>query len=147
MPFVTTAIPVYNGGPFITPALECLVKQERRPDRVVVIDNRSTDRTPAIVRSFNEYLPIEFRQNDTNIGSAGNLNRCLELASETEYLHLLLADDLVKPGFYKTLLPQLEPIKGRALGFTAYELIDRKGELIQSTLVQLAPSSTRPLTL
>ena len=144
---LTCVIPVYNGEPFITPALQCLVDQERRPDRVVVIDNRSTDRTPAIVEEFKKHLPIEFRQNETNIGSAGNLNRCLELAPETEYLHLLLADDLVKPRFYSTLLPQLEPIKGRALAFSNYELIDRNGELIESTLMQAAVTRTRRLKL
>src|SRR3954465_4440210 len=112
---LTCVIPVYNGEQFITPALQCLVDQERRPDRVVVIDNRSTDGTPAIVEEFKKQLPIEFRQNEANIGSAANLNRCLELAAETEYLHLLLADDLVKPRFYSALLSQLEPIKGRAL--------------------------------
>src|SRR5262245_47325447 len=144
---LTTVIPVYNGEPFITPALECLAAQDRRPDRVVVIDNRSTDRTPEIVAEFKRHLPIEFRQNETNIGSAGNLNRCLELASETEYLHMLLADDLVKPRFYSTLVPQLEAIKGRALAFSQYELIDRNGELIESTLAQRATTPTRALSL
>ncbi len=144
---LTCVIPVYNGEPFIKPALRCLVDQERRPDRVVVIDNRSTDRTPAIVEEFKKHLPIEFRQNETNIGSAGNLNRCLELAPETEYFHMLLADDLVKPRFYSTLLPQLESIKGRGLAFCNYELIDRKGDLIDSTLVQAAASPTRRLSL
>src|SRR5262245_40267602 len=144
---LTCVIPVYNGEPFITPALQCLVNQQRRPDRVVVIDNCSTDRTPAIVEGFKTQLPIEFRQNETTIGSAANLNRCLELAAETEYLHMLLADDLVKPRFYSTLLPQLESISGRGMAFSHYELIDRSGDLIESTLVQAAPSPTRRLTL
>src|SRR5689334_17865368 len=144
---LTCVIPVYNGEPFITPALQCLVNQQRHPDRVVVIDNRSTDRTPAIVEEFKKQLPIEFRQNETNIGSAGNLNRCLEVAAETEYPHMLLADDLVKPRFYSRLLPQLESIKGRGLAFSSYELIDRNGDLIESTLVQAAATPTHRLTL
>ncbi len=147
MPFLTTVIPVYNGELFLAPALQCLADQERKPDRVVVIDNCSTDRTPQIVEDFQKCLPLEFRRNETNIGSAGNLNRCLDLASETEYLHLLLADDLVKPGFYQRLLRELEPFPGRALAFTNYELIDRDGKLIDTHLVASTTAQSRRLSL
>ena len=47
-----TVIPVYNGEPFIAQTLESLARQRLRPDRVVVLDNCSTDRTPEIVKNF-----------------------------------------------------------------------------------------------
>jgi glycosyltransferase involved in cell wall biosynthesis len=143
MPSLTTVIPVYNGEPFLRATLQCLVDQERPPDRVVVIDNCSTDNTAKIVQDFSQKLPCEWRQNETNIGSAGNLNRALNLAAETDYLHVLPADDLVKPCFYKRLVGELEPIQGRALAFSYYELIDKDGRLLKAESVHSGPAGTR----
>lgn len=101
---LTTVIPVFNGERFLQTTLECLAMQSRRPDRVVVIDNGSTDRTPELVKGFRG-IACEFHQNPTNLGVIGNLNRCLDFASETRFLHLLMADDLVTPDFFAKVLP------------------------------------------
>src|SRR3982751_5821087 len=95
---ITTTIPVRNGQEFILQTLESLCRQTRRPDRVVVLDNRSTDATPKIVREF-KGLPIEFLLNEKDLGTVGNFNRCLDFAPETDFLHILHADDYVSPRF------------------------------------------------
>ncbi len=126
---LTTVIPVYNGERFLPATLACLAAQVRRPDRVVVLDNGSTDRTPEIVR---EFAPIrcEFRRNETNLGVLGNLNQCLRLAEETRFLHLLMADDLVTPEFFSKVLPPLSEVAGRALGYSLNDEIDQFGKVI-----------------
>jgi glycosyltransferase involved in cell wall biosynthesis len=58
---LTTVIPVYNGERFIGETLRSVARQIRKPDRLIVIDNRSTDRTQEIVKEFTE-LPIEWIQ-------------------------------------------------------------------------------------
>lgn len=108
---VITAIPVYNGERFLPATLECLRQQTRKPDRIVVFDNGSTDRTLEICRSYPD-LKCEIRQNESNLGVLGNANRCLSLASETQILHLLMADDLVLPTFFEKLVPPLLALRG-----------------------------------
>ena len=125
---LTTVIPVYNGERFLPATLACIAAQTRKPDRIVVLDNGSTDRTPEIVAAF-PGLRCEFRRNETNLGVLGNLNRCLGLASETRYLHLLMADDLVKPAFYADLLAAMAVIQGRGLGYSFNETISQTGEV------------------
>ena len=49
---LTTVIPVRNGERFLPETLDFLARQQRRPDRVVVLDNQSTDSTPELVRRF-----------------------------------------------------------------------------------------------
>ena len=49
---VTTVIPVYNGEKFLRPTLESIAKQSKRPDRLVLLDNCSTDGTEKIIREF-----------------------------------------------------------------------------------------------
>ena len=60
---ITTTIPVKNGQQFILQTLESLAAQTLKPDRVIVLDNLSTDSTPQIVQSF-KGLPVEFVRND-----------------------------------------------------------------------------------
>lgn len=133
---IITAIPVFNGERFLAATLDSLVKQTRRPDRIVVFDNGSTDRTLEICRSYNN-LKIEIRVNETNLGVLGNANRCLSLASQTKFLHLLMADDLVLPTFLEKVLPPLSGLTGQGLGYVFHEEINGHGDVI-------GPSSYRP---
>ena len=97
-----TVIPVYNGEPFIAQTLESVARQTLRPDRVVILDNCSTDRTPEIVGNF-KGIPCEFIRNEKNIGLFGNLNRSLDFSTETEFLQILHADDTISPEFYEVM--------------------------------------------
>jgi hypothetical protein len=60
----------------------------------------------------------------------GNCNRALEFAAETEYLHILHADDVLKPDFYGHLLKSAEDNPGRALLYCRCEFIDEQSHLI-----------------
>ncbi|MCS7089571.1 MAG: glycosyltransferase family 2 protein [Verrucomicrobiota bacterium] len=121
-----TVIPVYNGERFLGQTLASLAIQTRLPDRVVVLDNGSTDGTEAIVRAFRA-CPCEFIRNPTNLGLFGNLNRALDFAAETEYLHLMPADDLLKPQFYEVMLRALESQPAPSLAWCLDERIDESG--------------------
>src|SRR5437879_10833449 len=120
-----TVVPVYNGEKFIAQTLQSVANQGLRPDRLIVIDNCSTDDTERIVREF-QPIKCEWIRNPKNLGLFGNCNRALEFATETKYLHLLCADDLIEPDFYKVLLQQLEPCPGLALAYCLDERIDEK---------------------
>ena len=63
---IITVIPVYNGEKFIRQTLESVARQTLRPDRVIVQDNCSTDRTPEIAREF----PTVRMLRQTNLGLA-----------------------------------------------------------------------------
>src|SRR5215469_11770165 len=104
---ITAAMPVHNAEEFLEQALESVARQTRRPDRVIVIDNCSTDSTPEIAKNFRG-IPVEYTRNSQDLDSFGNFNRCLDYAAETDLLHILHADDLIKPTFYETMEPLLE---------------------------------------
>lgn len=120
---IITVIPVYNGAAFIAQTLESVARQKLRPDRVVVLDNCSTDRTPEIVRNFSG-IPCEFIRNEKNLGLFGNLNRALDYCPETEFLQLLHADDTIEPEFYETMTAVLADCGGRGMGWSLDERID-----------------------
>ena len=122
-----TAIPVFNGEAFLARTLASVARQTRRPDRVVVFDNGSTDGTEAIVRGFKD-LPCEFVRNPVNLGLFGNFNRCLDLAAETDFLQILHADDTISPEFYEAMTAALGTGDFTGLAWCLDERIDENDQ-------------------
>ena len=127
---LVTVIPVYNGEKFLEATLESVASQTRRPDRVIIQDNCSTDGTHRIARAF-EKEGFEWQLTDEHVGSTENFNNALRFAEEADVLHLLTADDIIKPEFYERMLEPLEDVEGRALVYSAYEVIGADGALVE----------------
>ena len=125
-----TVIPVFNGERFLEATLESVASQTRRPDRVIIQDNCSSDGTRRIALAF-EKKGFEWRLNDEHLPSLDNFNAAMCFAEETDVLHLLTADDLIQPDFYARLLEPLEKIEGRALIYSAYDVIGEDGALVE----------------
>jgi glycosyltransferase involved in cell wall biosynthesis len=126
---LTTVIPVYNGESYLGATLQSVAMQTRRPDRLVVLDDGSTDATARIAQGF-KALECEYVRNESNLGLFPNHNRALEYAAETDYLHILHANDLIKPEFYRQILAGLELCPGLGMAFSGYELIDENGSTL-----------------
>jgi hypothetical protein len=120
---IITVIPVYNGEKFIRATLESVAAQTMKPDRLIVLDNCSTDNTPKIVQEFTGFK-CEYIRNPKNLGLFGNCNRALEYALETKYLLLLCADDLITPTFFERLTATLDSCDGLGLAYCLDERID-----------------------
>lgn len=123
---ITTVIPTYNGAAHLAETLESLAAQARRPDRVVAVDDGSTDSTEYVARGF-EKLAVEWRPHSC-AGSLANHNRGLALAEETTFLHFLHQDDLVHPAFYAAVLEahRIEGVTGgRTLTYCVPERTER----------------------
>ena len=130
MSLLITVIPVYNGERFLRATLESVAAQTRRPDRVIIQDNCSTDGTAAIAKEF-EQEGFEWYLNESHLSSIHNFNAALRFSIEADVLHLLTADDLVTSDFYERLLEPLDGIDGIALAYAAYEVIDENGARVQ----------------
>jgi hypothetical protein len=124
---IVTAMPVYNNEQFIEQTLESLARQTMRPDRVIVCDDGSTDRTEAIVKGF-KGIPCEWLPNPKRLGLFGNFNRCLDLADQGEYLQILHADDTLEPDFYRTMTATLDDCPGLGMAWCLDERIDENNQ-------------------
>jgi glycosyltransferase involved in cell wall biosynthesis len=124
---ILTVVPVWNGEQFIEQTLDSIARQTLRPDRVVVLDNCSTDRTEEIVRNF-KGITCEFIRNPTNLGLFGNFNRSLDFADQTEYLQILHADDAIEPQFYEVMTGLLVDCDGLGLVWCLDERIDENNQ-------------------
>ncbi|PIR76623.1 MAG: hypothetical protein COU32_00975 [Candidatus Magasanikbacteria bacterium CG10_big_fil_rev_8_21_14_0_10_42_10] len=97
-PTITVAIPSYNKEKYIARCIESILAEKDLIDAIVLVDNCSTDKTYEIAKTYEP--DITCYQNDTNIGMAGNWNKCIELCN-TDWLMIVHADDEVLPGAIK----------------------------------------------
>lgn len=93
-PTITIAIPSYNKENQIKRCIESALGNESLVEKIILIDNCSTDRTFEIAKQYEPRITCIL--NDTNIGMSGNFNRCIELC-DTDWLMILHADDIILP--------------------------------------------------
>jgi len=91
-PAITALVAVFNGEAFVGEALQSIRSQTRPPDRIVVVDDGSTDGTAAVVRG----VPGVRYLHQANGGQASALNLGLRHV-EGGFLCFLDADDLWPP--------------------------------------------------
>ena len=96
---VTVVIPTFNRSAMLRRALASVLEERRVPVRVTVLDNASTDDTPAELAELAAHDPrITCIRNEVNLGSIGNYTKGLGTVA-TRYFIPLADDDFLLPGF------------------------------------------------
>lgn len=94
-PFLTIAIPTYNGGNTICSMLDILLPQVNERIEVIISDNCSTDNTPQIINSYvNKYPFIQYVRNEYNLGADSNFLQCMRMA-KGKFTLLISDDDII----------------------------------------------------
>ena len=128
MPILSVGIPVYNGEKYLAETLDSLRAQTLHDFEIVISDNASTDRTPAICRDYQAKEPrIRYFRNDRNIGAAANFNRAVKL-SRAPLFHGGACDDLYEPQFLERCVDALDRDPSVVLSHTRTKLIGEQGE-------------------
>lgn len=113
---IDVIIPVLNGEQFIREALESIDKLNEQPERIILLDNCSTDQTALIMKTWAVGKSnVEFYQTERVLGFAENWNYGLSL-SNSDYVHFLAHDDKLHPNFVKTF----KKIAKKHVAATAY---------------------------
>lgn len=103
MPKVSVIVPVYNSEQELRDCLDSLVEQTEKDIEIIVIDDASTDNSPAIEAEYQKKYPnVKVYRNERNLGQSETRNRGIELA-EGDYIAFLDSDDYVNPGMYEEL--------------------------------------------
>lgn len=131
-PRVTIGVPVYNGENYLVESLQSLLRQTFADFEIVISDNASTDRTQEICKRYvNKDARIRYSRNSTNLGSARNFNRVVELASG-EYFKWAPHDDLHSADYLQKCVDILDTNPDVVLVYTRTQIIDERGMVIRS---------------
>jgi len=78
---ISVAMCTYNGAKFLPEQLESIANQTIPVDELVVCDDGSKDDTIQVLKRYSQKLPfpIFIYQNETNLGSTKNFEKCLSL--------------------------------------------------------------------
>ncbi|MDP6795344.1 MAG: glycosyltransferase family A protein [Verrucomicrobiota bacterium] len=136
---IISVIPVYNGERFIRATLDSLAAQTLGPDRVVILDDASTDDTAKLVEAY-ELLDCELIRGEQNEGLFRNFNKALDYATGCDYLHYICADDVLLPEFMERMTDALANAIAPSFSYCLPEFIDKDGNQLESP----EPKQTQP---
>lgn len=92
---VDVVIPVFNGEQFIGDTLSSVISQTYAPQKIIVVNDGSTDGTDKVVKSFSSDIPIQLvKKANGGLSSARNVGiaNC-----HSHYVAFLDADDMWEP--------------------------------------------------
>jgi glycosyltransferase involved in cell wall biosynthesis len=124
-------MPVYNGGPHLREAIDCILGQTYADFELIISDNASTDETEVIAReAAKRDSRVRVLRNPTNIGLAGNYNRLLDEA-RGELFKWATADDVCLPRFLEECTKTLDARPDAVLAYPKVLYIDASGNRLQ----------------
>jgi rhamnopyranosyl-N-acetylglucosaminyl-diphospho-decaprenol beta-1,3/1,4-galactofuranosyltransferase len=138
---VAVVVVTYNRADLLVRCLDGLAASTRRPDAVLVVDNASTDHTPAVLEGRDD-LPLRVLRPAENLGGAGGFHLGVRTAHEEGFDRIWLMDDDVVPA--PTCLEVLMAHPGPAL-LAVRE--DRHGRLCEKAATEFDlrnPLALRP---
>jgi glycosyltransferase involved in cell wall biosynthesis len=104
---LAVVIPVYNHAAYVGKAIESVLAQTRRPDRIICIDDGSRDDSLAVCQSFSS-RGVEVLAQE-NKGAHATINRLIAMASgDCETIAILNSDDFYHVDRFARCLPLLE---------------------------------------
>jgi Glycosyl transferase family 2 len=129
-PLVSVILPVYNGAEFVGPALESTLSQTYQNLEILVIDDGSTDGTPAILDLYAARDARIRVLSQANSGVARARNRGIAEA-HGDFIAPLDADDLWEPTKIDCQVRRiLESGERTGLVYSWWVWIDRDGALL-----------------
>ena len=95
---VSVVISVYNEEKYIKTCLDSLMKQEEKPDEIIVVDNNCTDKTVSIVKKYKGIKIIQEKKQGMIPARNAGFNK-----AENEILAKCDADTVLPPDWIKNI--------------------------------------------
>jgi len=128
-PVLTVGITCYNDERYLRQCIDSVLGQTVRGIEVLVVDDCSTDRSPAILAEYGDRLRV--LRHETNSGSLTLGRREVIAAARGEFVAHLDADDFLEPEFAERQLAEFR--RDPALDWVApgLNVIDAEGTLLE----------------
>ena len=147
----SVVIPNYNGIEYIEACLKAVLSQSLQPDRVIVVDNGSTDGSADLVRE--RFPEVELVCLGVNTGFCGAVNKGIAMSKGMDYCILLNNDTETEEDFIAELVLAMEKdrrifsAQAKMLRMRQPGLIDDAGDLYCSLGWAFARGKGKPESL
>ncbi len=133
-------IPVFSHEAFLPEMFHSVVKQTRRPDEVIIVNDCSPDNSDLLIKEFMlkpEYkeLNIRYLQNEKNLGQTSSLNRAVK-ESSSELIMVLndddyLMHDAVEAACFLMKEHRVALLGSTSISFAGTSVLESSGKLIK----------------
>ena len=130
-PLVSVIMPVYNGERHITDAVESILNQTYTNFELLILDNGSTDKTPALLADFSQLdSRIRLMHEPKPLGYGGEVaSNVAARQARGEFIAKLDADDVAMPDRLSKQLRYLQEHSDVFLVGSQLTLIDETGRI------------------
>jgi alpha-1,3-rhamnosyltransferase len=135
---VTAVIPCYNHREFIGAAIESVLRQTYPAIQLVVIDDGSTDGSPAVLEGLAQKHGFDLLL-QANTGVCRALNRAIRERARGHYVALLGSDDIWAPDKIALQVARLRAEQGAEMCYSQAQTFQRSPDNAQG-----APFPARP---
>lgn len=138
-PSVAVIVPNYNHARFLNRRLDSILGQSVTPQRIIVLDDCSTDESDLLIQSYAADHPeIDFIPSDRNSGDTfSQWNKGLSLV-DSDYVWIAESDDWAEPDFLAELLRLAVEFPNAGIVYCHSDLIDEANSFIDTTLPHYA---------
>lgn len=115
-------IPLYNHAEYIGEALDSVLNQTRKADRIIVIDDGSPDNSLEVAKSYEKHgVEVTGRENR---GAHATWHELVEKANDCEYCALLNSDDAWHQNRLEVCMKEFEQNPNAQVVATGLEMFD-----------------------
>jgi hypothetical protein len=138
-PTVSVIVPAYNQARYLAAALDSALAQSYRDFELLVVDDGSTDETPALIASYGDRLQA-IRQPNQGLAPARNSGIA---AARGRWLAFLDSDDRWRPDYLATMMAALAGAPEAVAAFSAWRYIDASGQPMAQSVVPFGGDERR----
>lgn len=132
-PLISIVMPNYNGSLFVAKAINSVLKQSYKNWELIVVDDSSTDNSPALIQEFvkNDLrIALVFMEKNSGVSSVRNTG--IQLA-KGKYIALIDNDDTWESDKLERQLRIAE--EGAELVYCSYDLINESDQPIKKAFI------------
>lgn len=127
---ISVCMATYNGEKFVIRQLESIIKQLSNNDQIIVVDDRSTDRTVELIKEeFGNRVEIHVNKN--NLGPIKNFEKAISKATG-DYIFLTDQDDIWENHKVEKVIEAFQKHDAMLVTHDAY-VVDGNLEIIDSS--------------
>ena len=126
-PLVSIVTPTYNQAAYLGETIRSVLAQDYPRIEYLVLDDGSTDETPAVLQQFDGLVRWE---RHANMGQSNTLNKGWRQC-RGEYLGYLSSDDRLLPHAVSTLVKAIESRPDVSVVYCDFNVIDKNGTVVR----------------